>query len=149
MIISCKLHIRHLYHRLSLVLVRGNTALLIMTWWRPPRVGRRKCTEPRVNNCHYLRVFERAEDKRAGGLVGEYRQEAERVDRLFGDDEVGRGRPAWGCKSLLEHQVSPQHSWQEGKLQGEIRVHLSLSSLRAWCIVHQAASPACSTGTPK
>ena len=30
-IISCKLHIRHLYHRLSLVLVRGNTALLIMT----------------------------------------------------------------------------------------------------------------------
>ena len=30
-IISCKLHIRHLYQRLSLVLVRGNTALLIMT----------------------------------------------------------------------------------------------------------------------
>ena len=60
-----------------------------------------------MNNCHYLRVFERAEDKRAGELVGEYRQEAERVDRLFGDDEVGRGRlmqrPTWGCKSLLEH----------------------------------------------
>ena len=48
-----------------------------------------------MNNCNYLRIFERAEDKRAGGLVGEYRQEAERVDRLFGDDgddEVGRGR---------------------------------------------------------
>ena len=45
-----------------------------------------------MNNCQYLRVFERAEDKRAGELVGEYRQEAKRVDRLFGDDEVGRGR---------------------------------------------------------
>ena len=30
-IINCKLHIRHLFQRLSLVLVRGNTALLIMT----------------------------------------------------------------------------------------------------------------------
>ena len=48
-----------------------------------------------MNNCHYLRVFERAEEQRAGELVGEYRQEAERVDTLFGDDgddEVGRGR---------------------------------------------------------
>ena len=31
MIISCKLHIRHLYQQLSLGLVRGNVALLIRT----------------------------------------------------------------------------------------------------------------------
>ena len=38
------------------------------------------------------RVFERAVDKRSGELMGDYRQKAERVDRLLEEEEAGRGR---------------------------------------------------------
>ena len=112
------------------------------------------------------RVFERAVDKRAGELMGDYRQKAERVDRLLEEEEAGRGRlrrrlDQFGqligievglfnegsddTLQLLDAMASSrvqkvarstgltsaQQAAEKGKVQRELRVHLSLSSLRA------------------
>ena len=111
------------------------------------------------------RRFERAVDKRAGKLMAEYREKAEKVDRLLGEEE-GRGRvrrrldqfgPLIGIVSGAFNEVSsdtlmlldvmatsrvdelaratglksPQQAVEKGRVQGELRVQLSLSSLRS------------------
>ena len=111
------------------------------------------------------RRFTRAVDKRAGKLMKEYQEKADKVDRLLGEEE-GRGRvrrrldhfgPLIGIVSgtfneassdtlmLLDLMAasrvdklaratgltSPQQALEKGRVQGELRVQMSLSSLRA------------------
>ena len=105
-------------------------------------------------------------DLRVEEVRKEYRQKAERVDRLLGEEEEGRGRvrrrlDEFGQIVVIvagmfnEHSsdtmmlldvmatsrvdklaratglTSPQKAVEEGRVKGELRVQLSLSSLRA------------------
>ena len=111
------------------------------------------------------RRFVRAVDRRAGKLMKEYQEKAEKVDRLLGEEE-GRGRvrrrldefgPLIGIVSGVFNEASadtlmlldvmatsrvdklatatglssPQQALEKGRVQGELRVQISLSSLRA------------------
>ena len=112
------------------------------------------------------RPFRMAVDLRVEEVRKEYREKAERADRLLGEEEEGRGRvrrrlDQYGQLVGLvagifnEHSsdtlmlldvmassrvdklaratglTSPQQAVEEGRVRGELRVALSLSSLRA------------------
>ena len=112
------------------------------------------------------RRFVRAVDRRAGELMEEYRGKADKVDRLLGEEEEGRGRmrrrldqfgELIGLVSGLFNEASndtlmlldamatsrvtklaretgltsAQQEVEKGRVQGELRVQISLSSLRA------------------
>ena len=99
-------------------------------------------------------------DRRAGELMEEYRGEADKVDRLLGEVEEGRGRmrrrldqfgELIGLVSGLFNEASSdilmlldamatsresgltsgQQEVEKGRVQGELRVQISLSSMRA------------------
>ena len=105
-------------------------------------------------------------DRRAGELMEEYRGKADKVDRLLGEEEEGRGRmrrrldqfgELIGLVSGLFNEASndtlmlldamatsrvtklaretgltsDQQEAEKGRVQGELRVQISLSSLRA------------------
>ena len=111
------------------------------------------------------RRFVRAVDRRAGKLMGEYQEKAEKVDRLLGEEE-GRGRvrrrldqfgPLIGIVTGAFNEVSsdtmmlldlmatsrvdklaratglssPKQEVEKGRVQVELRVQLSISSLHA------------------
>ena len=111
------------------------------------------------------RKFVRAVDKRAGQLMGEYQEKAEKVDRLMGEEE-GRGKvrrrldqfgdliglvtgsfneASADTLMLLDIMAtsrvdklaratglsSSKQEVEKGLVQGQLRVQLSLSSLRA------------------
>ena len=112
------------------------------------------------------RPFRRAVDLRVEEVRKEYREKAERADRLLGEEEEGRGRVRRRLDQFgqlvgivtgifNEHSsdtlmlldamatsrveklaratglTSPQKAVEEGRVRGELRVALSLSSLRA------------------